>query len=63
MNAAINFALEQTRRFQYAQVLGDRGQGNLEGLGQLGDGGFALRQAGQDGAAGGVRQRSKCRVE
>src|SRR3989304_3795394 len=38
---------------QYLEVLGDSGEGHLEGRGELGNGGFTAGKAGQDGPARG----------
>ncbi len=63
MNAAVDFALEQSGGLQNAEVLGDGGERNCEGGGQLGDGGFAEGQAGQNGAARGIGERAKGGIE
>jgi hypothetical protein len=60
---AIDFALEQFRRFQYAKVLGNRGQGHGKRLGELRDSCFAAGQPGEDGAARGIGERAKRGVE
>ena len=54
MDAAVDFAFEEAGGFEDAEMLGDSGEGKGEGFGELGDGGLALREAGEDGAAGGV---------
>ncbi len=59
MHAAIDFTFEQARGFQDAHVLRDGGQRNAERLRKLCDHGRALCEAGQDGAAGGIGERSK----
>jgi len=33
VNAAVDFALQESRGFEYAQMFGDRRQGNIEGFG------------------------------
>lgn len=63
MDAAVDFALQQAGGLQHAEVLGDGGERDLEGPGDLGDGGFALGEAGENGAAGGVRQGPEDGVE
>ena len=63
VDAAVDFALEQAGGFENAQVLGDGRKGDVEGCGKFGDGGFALGQAGQDGAAGGIGERAESGVE
>jgi hypothetical protein len=44
-------------------MLGDGGKGNGKGRGELGNGGWALRQASQDGAAGGIGKSAEGGVE
>ncbi len=63
VDAAINFALEQPRRLEDPQMLRDRRQRHPEGLGQLGHGRFAPREARQDGATRRVGQRSEGGVQ
>jgi hypothetical protein len=63
MDAAIDFAAQQAGGFQHAQVLGDRRKGHIEWLGELANGGFALRQSGEDGAAGVVGERPEDEIE
>lgn len=63
VNAAVNLALEKAGGFEYAEVLGDGGKGERERLGELGDRGFALSQAGEDGAACGVGESGERSVE
>ena len=48
---------------EYPQVLRYGGEGDVVGRGQVADGGFALRQARQDAAAGGVGKRAERGVE
>src|SRR6266545_904692 len=52
-------ARDETGALQHLEVLGDGGQGHLEGLGQLRNGGFAGCQAREDSAPGGVGQCSE----
>jgi hypothetical protein len=59
VDTAVDFALEESRGFEHAQVLGNRWQGNVEGLGQFRDGGLAPGQPCEDGAAGGIGQSAK----
>jgi hypothetical protein len=65
--AAVDPALarprEQAGVLEDAEVLGDRGQGDGEGLGQLGDRRLALRETGQQRAARGIGERPERRVE
>jgi hypothetical protein len=63
VNAAVDLALEQSGGLQDAQVFRHCRQGNGEGLGELGDGGFAEGQAGEDGPAGGIGKGPKGGVE
>ena len=49
--------------FEDSQVFGDAGKGDFEGRGQVAHGGFALRQACQDAAAGGIGKRAKSHIE
>src|SRR5438477_654863 len=50
MDAAIDFAAQQSGGFQHAKVLGDCRKRHIEWLGEFADRGFALRQAGGIGA-------------
>jgi len=63
VDAAVDFALEEAGGFEHAEMLGDGGKGKGEGRGELGDGGLAVREAGEDGATGGVGQGGKGGVE
>jgi hypothetical protein len=63
VDAAIDFALEEAGGFEDAQMLGDGGERKGERLGELGDGGFTLREAGENGAAGGVGEGGEGGVE
>jgi hypothetical protein len=63
VDAAVDFAVEQSGRFENAQVLGDGGERNIERRGELGHRGFAEGQARQDGAAGRVGQGPESGVE
>jgi hypothetical protein len=63
MNAAVDFPLEETGGFEDAEMLGDGGERERERLGELGDGGFAVSEAGKDGAASGVRECGESGVE
>jgi hypothetical protein len=63
VNAAVDFAAEQSGRLQNAEVLGDGGKRDVERGGKLGDGGFAERQARENGAAGGIGKRAESGVE
>jgi hypothetical protein len=42
MDAAVDFALEESGGFENAEMLGDGGEGERERLGKLGYGGFSL---------------------
>jgi hypothetical protein len=63
VDAAVDFALEEAGGLEDAKVLGDGGKGEREGFGKLGDGGFTLREAGEDGAAGGIGEGGEGGVE
>lgn len=63
MNTAVNFALEEAGRFENAEMLGDGGKGEGKWLSELCDGGFALREAGENGAAGGIGECREGGVE
>jgi hypothetical protein len=63
VDAAIDFALEEAGGFENAKMLGDGGERKGERLGELGDGGFTLREAGENGAAGGVGEGGESGVE
>ena len=63
VNAAIDFAMQQAGGFKDAQVLRDGGKGHRERRGKVLNGGFSLRKAGQDGAAGGIGEGAKGSVE
>lgn len=63
VDAALDFAAEQSGRFENAQVLGDGGERNVEGRCEFGDGGFAEGQAREDSAAGGISEGPEGRVE
>ncbi len=58
VDAAVNFAVEKSRRLEDTQMLRDRRQRHREGIGQLGHRRFAPREARQDGATRRVGQRS-----
>jgi len=65
--AAINSPISPPRDklcpLEHPQVLGHAGERYFVGRGQITDGGFALRQPGQDAAPGGVGKRRKRGVE
>ena len=63
MDPSIHFALQQPGRFEDADVFGDGWEGNAEGLRQFGDHGFALGEAGQDGAARGIGESAEGGVQ
>jgi len=63
MDATVNFAAEQARRLQNAEMLGDRRQGDVERFGKFGDGGFAVCEAGDNGATCGIGKRAKGGIE
>lgn len=53
----------QSRLLQHAEVLGDGGQRDVEGRGQIAHARPAAREAGEDGAAGPARERGEDGVE
>jgi hypothetical protein len=59
VDAAVDLAAQQACRFQDPQVLGDGRKRHVKGLGQLGDRSLALREARENGAAGGIGERAK----
>ncbi len=63
MNAAVDLALQQSGGLENAQVFRHRRQGNVEGGGQFGDGGLALGEARENGAAGGIGKGAKGGIE
>ena len=63
MDAAIDFALEKAGGLENTEMLGDGGERKGERFGNLGDGGFTLREAGEDGAAGGIGEGGEGGVE
>jgi len=63
VDAAIDFAAEQAGGFQDAEMFGDGGEGHVEGCGEGVDGGFALGEASEDGAACGVGESAEGGVE
>ena len=63
VDAAVNLPAQEAGRFKDAEMFGDRGEGHGERLGEGFDGGFALGQAGKNGAASGVRKRGEGRIE
>jgi hypothetical protein len=63
VNAAVDFAAKETSGFENAQAFGNSGKRNVEGSGELGNGGFALCEASEDGAAGGVRECGESGIE
>jgi hypothetical protein len=63
VNAAVDFALQKPRGFEDAQVFGNGRQRDVKRFRQFRDGGFALGQARQDGAARGIGECAKGGVE
>ena len=63
MDAAVDFTLEEPSGFEDPQMFGNRWQGNSERLGQLRDGGLALGEPREDGAAGGIRESPEGGIE
>jgi len=63
MDAPVNFAAKQARGFEDAQMLGNGGERHAERFGEIGDFGFAEREASEDGAASGIGESAEGRVE
>jgi hypothetical protein len=63
MNASVDFATEQSGRFEDAKMLGDGRQRNVEWGGQFRDGGFALGKTRENGAASGVGESAEGSVQ
>ena len=63
MDAAVDFAVEQSRGFEDAQVLGNGGQRDVEGSGKFGDGSFAAGQPRENGAPCGIGKRPERGIE
>ena len=59
MHAAVDLALKETCGLQYAHMLRDGWQRNAERFGKLCDHGLTLCEAGQDGAARGIGERTE----
>jgi hypothetical protein len=59
VDAAGDLAAEQAGGFEDAEMFGDGGQGHSKRPSEFFDGGFAAREAGEDGAAGGVGESAK----
>jgi hypothetical protein len=63
VDAAVDFAVEQSRGFEDAQVLGNGGQRDVEGSGKFGDGSFAAGQPRENGAPCGIGKRPERGIE
>jgi hypothetical protein len=63
VGAAIDFAAQQAGGFQHSQVFGDRRKRDVEWFGKFADGGLPLREAGEDSAAGGIREGAEHAIE
>ena len=59
VHTAVDLALKEACGLQYAHMLRDGWQRNAERFGKFRDHGFTLREAGQDGAAGGIGERTE----
>jgi len=59
VHPAVDLALQEAGGLQYAHMLRDGRQRNAERFGKLCDHGPTLCQAGQDGAAGGIGERTE----
>lgn len=63
VDASVDLALEEAGAFEYADMFGHGRERSAKGLGEFGHLSLALRQAGQDGAPGGVSQGPKSGVQ
>lgn len=63
VNAAVDFAFEESGGLQDAQVFRNGREGDVERRGQFGDGGLAEGQARKNGAARRIGKRAKGGVE
>jgi len=63
MHPAVFMSHHEAGAFEHAQVFRDRGQGHIIRGGQVAHGSFALRQARQNAAAGGIGERGESGVE
>ncbi len=63
IDAAVLAALQQLSALENAQMLRDRGERYVVGSRQIAYGSLALREAGQNTAAGGIGQGPKSRVQ
>jgi hypothetical protein len=63
VDAAVDLAAQEASGFKDAEMFGNGGKGHVERLGKGFDGRFALREAGQNGTAGGIRERGEGGVE
>ena len=63
MHASLPPSRQQARFLEHPQVAGDGGKGDVEGLRQVADGRFGLRQAREDRPARGIGERREGAVE
>jgi hypothetical protein len=63
VDPAVDFAVEQARGFEDAQVLGDGRERDVEGSGKFRDGGLAAGQPRENGAPCGIGKRPERRIE
>jgi hypothetical protein len=63
VHAAVDFSPEQAGGFENAEVFGDSGKGHRKRSGQSLDGGFALSESREDGAASRVGERAESGVQ
>jgi hypothetical protein len=63
VHATVDFAPKQAGGLQDAQVLGDGWERNVEGRGEFGDRGVALRKARENGTARGIGKGAEGRVQ
>jgi hypothetical protein len=63
VDAAVNFTAKKARRFEDSEMFGDGGEGNVKWLGEFLDRGFALGEAGENGATCGVGKSAEGGIE
>jgi hypothetical protein len=63
VDTAVDFALKESGGFEDAEVFRDRRERHGKGRGQSLDGGFALGEAREDGAAGGIGEGAESSVQ
>jgi hypothetical protein len=63
VDTPVDFAPEQAGGFENTQMFGDRGKRDVERRRQFANGGFALREAGENRTARGIGKRAEGGVE